>query len=424
MGNYRSLDAMPPLALAILAARTPDGVQVSFYDDRVEVIPEDDCPDLVALTVETFTARRAYEIAQDYKERNVTVVMGGYHPTMVPDEALEYADAIVIGDAEGSWETLLQDFQDNRLKRIYQGGNERSLEGVVLDRTIFEGKRYPPIEPVQYGRGCRFACEFCSIHAFYKNGVRFRPVEDVVNEIRQLDKRKLIFFVDDNLFGCRDSLLALLDAVEPLGVRWACQISIDVARDEELMLRMARAGCMVALIGFESLSADNLRQMHKPWNHVAGEYESVVKRFHAMGIAVYGTFVFGYDKDTVETIESTLKFAQQVMLDIANFNPLTPTPGTPLYERLLEEGRLLSEKWWVDPEFRYGDAIFSPRMVTPGEFSDKCFEAKKMFYSWGSILRRMVFSKAGWNLYRIAIVGLANVISRKEVMKKQYRKLG
>jgi len=165
--------------MSILAARTPKDIEITFYDDKIEVIPKDDRPDLVAMTVETFTARRAYDLASRYRALGVPVVMGGYQPTFLPDEVLLHADAIVIGDAEGSWEQLISDFRKGTLQRTYTGGNSRSLKDFVLDRSIFTGKRYMPVEPIQYGRGCRFACDFCSIRAFYKDDIRARTAQSV-----------------------------------------------------------------------------------------------------------------------------------------------------------------------------------------------------------------------------------------------------
>lgn len=424
MGNYRSTDGLPPLSMAILASRTPKDVKVTFYDDKVEVIPADDQPDLVAITVETFTARRSYELAAQYRAKGVPVVMGGYHPTFMPEEALRHADAIVIGDAEGSWEQLLEDFRQGKMQKSYTGGNTRPIHDFSLDKSIFLGKKYPPVELVQYGRGCKFACDFCSIRTFYKDNIRQRHAESVAEELRDVSRRKLIFFVDDNLFNSVKAFDALLDAIRPMKLRWSCQISIDVARDERLLDRMAEAGCVFALVGFESLSEINLRQMGKRWNKVSGDYLSVVKKFHERGIALYGTFVFGYDADTADTIQQSLDFAMEAKLEIANFNPLTPTPGSPLYERLKFENRLLSPQWWVDENYRYGDPIFIPRSMTAEEFSQKCFEVKKAFYSWKSIAHRVLRADTGFDLFRTGMVGLANVISRKEVLRKQSRLLG
>lgn len=424
MGDYRSTDGLPPMSMSILAARTPGDIEVTFYDDKIEIIPEHDHPDLVAITVETFTARRAYELARRYRQKGITVVMGGYHPTFLPEEALLHADAIVAGDAEGAWEQVLADFKHDRLQRVYTGGNSSSLDEVRLDKSIFAGKKYMPVEPVQYGRGCRFTCDFCSIRAFYKDNLRVRPIKSMVEELTSLNKRKLVFFADDNLFSSRAELEMLLDALRPLNLRWSCQISIDVARDEILLDKMAESGCVFVLIGFESLSRENLKQMGKPWNHVAGDYRQVVRKLHQRKVAVYGTFVFGYDHDTAETIDQSLEFALQAKLEIANFNPLTPTPSSPLYERLKQEGRLLSPTWWLDSEYRYGDPIFIPKKMDPVTFARKCFEAKKEFYSWRSIASRVLGTDAGIHPFRTGIVSLANLISRREVFRKQNRMLG
>lgn len=413
-----------PLSLGILASRTPGGVEVRLHDDRVEKLPEGDTPDLVAMTVETFTARRAYQIADGYRSRGVPVVMGGYHPTFLPEEALEHADSVVVGDAEGSWEELLSDFDRGAMKERYSGGNQEGLGDFTIDRGLFAGKRYAPLELVQYGRGCRFACDFCSISAFYRDATRRRSPEDVAGEISRLGRRRVVFFVDDNLFADRESLLALLDAIRPLGVRWACQVSIDVARDGLLLDRMAEAGCMVALVGFESLSEANLRQMGKRWNLVSGGYRDVVRRFHDRGIAVYGTFVFGYDEDTADTIAASRDFALEARLDLANFNPLTPTPGSPLYERLRTEGRLLSPRWWLDPAYRYGDPIFVPKKMSPEAFAEACFEAKKAFYSWPALIRRAFRGTSDLDGLRTGMLALANLVSRREVFRKQNRALG
>ena len=421
LGDYRSSDAMPPLAMGILAARAPHW-DVSFYDEKAESVPLDRDADLVALSVETFTAHRAYAIADAYRERGTTVVMGGYHPTFLPDEALAHADAVITGDAEGVWEGLLGDFEEGRLQKRYTGGNQRPLSDYRIDRSIYRGKNYAPVELVQYGRGCRFACDFCSIHSFYGTTLRVRPVEGLVAEIEKLPASRLLFFVDDNLFGRKSELLALLDAMTPLGRRWSCQISIDVARDEALLDRMAAAGCAFVLIGFESLNAESLRQMGKQWNSVSGSYSRVVGALHSRGIGIYGTFVFGYDADTRDSIDRTLDFALESRLEIANFNPLTPTPGSALYDRLLGEGRLLRPQWWLEPGYRYGDAIFAPRGMRPEELEEGVFEAKRRFYSWGAIGSRVLASYS--TFFRAGTTAIANVISRREIYKKQRRRLG
>jgi radical SAM superfamily enzyme YgiQ (UPF0313 family) len=423
LGDYRSSDAMPPLAMGILAARAANH-GVVFYDEKAEVVPVGDTPDLVAMSVETYTARRAYAIADDYRSRGVPVVMGGYHPTFLPDEALQHADAVVIGDAEGAWERLLADFEAGRLQDKYAGGNDAPLSDYRIDRSIYKGKNYAPVELVQWGRGCRFSCDFCSIHSFYGTSLRTRPLDGLIAEIESLPAGRLLFFVDDNLFGRKSDLLALLDAMTPLKRRWSCQISIDVARDESLLDRMAAAGCGFVLIGFESLNPESLKQMHKAWNNVSGSYGRVVRALHGRNIGIYGTFVFGYDADTKESIERTVDFALESRLEIANFNPLTPTPGSALYDRLASERRLLSPKWWLDPNYRYGDAIFEPRGMKARELTEGVFEARRRFYSWRAIGRRVLAAETSFSPFRAGLTTVANVISRREIYKKQHRLLG
>lgn len=423
LGDYRASDAMAPLALGILAARSA-GHQVKLFDERIEALPADIDADLVALTVETFTARRAYRIADRLRARGIPVVMGGYHPSLLPDEAAAHADAVVVGDAEGVWETLLEDVAAGRLAPHYAADHRRPLDDYCIDRSIFAGRRYAPVELIQYTRGCRFVCDFCSIHRFYNQGVRARPIAGLVAELANLPTKKLLFFVDDNLFNDRDTLTRLLDAIAPLHRRWACQISIDIARDPLLLDRLAAAGCRFVLIGFESLDADNLRQMGKPWNRVAGNYRSVVRALHARGIGIYGTFVFGYDHDTPDTIRRSVDFALEARLDIANFNPLTPTPGSALYDRLATAGRLLRPRWWLDSDFRYGDPIFAPARMSADALNSGCFEAKRDFYCWTSIARRVFNPERGLTGFSTAMSAIANLISRREVYRKQGRVLG
>ena len=423
IGDFRSADAMPPLAMGILAARA-EGHEIVFYDDKVETVPETLDADLVAMSVETFTAYRAYELADRFRAQGLRVVMGGYHPTFMQQEALQHADAVVAGDAEGVWEQLLRDAEQGALQSLYVGDNTASLADFRLDRSIYAGKRYAPVELVMYGRGCRFACDFCSIHAFYGTSVRCRPAEHLRAELQVLKRRRLFFFVDDNLFGTRESLTALLEILRPLGLRWSCQISIDIARDPALLDALAEAGCKYVLIGFESLVRENLLQMGKRWNHVAGDYRRVIGELHQRGIGIYGTFVFGYDYDTPDVMARSAEFAIESGLDVANFNPLTPMPGSALYDRLRAEGRLISPAWWLDPQYRYGDSIFKPVGMTPDELADGCFTARQQFYAWRSIARRVLLNDKPFSLFGATVTTIANLISRREIRRKQGRTLG
>lgn len=416
-------DALEPLVFAILAGLTPPDVERVLYDEHIETIPFDEPTDLAALTVETFTAKRAYQIAMQYHRRGVPVVMGGYHPTLQPREALQFATSIVVGDAEGVWADVIEDAKKGTLRPIYEN-RYPSLDGLRPDHTIFEGKRYKTMALVQFGRGCRFACDFCSIHAFYGNNTRQRPIHQIVEEIEQVG-RKYVFFTDDNLFTDISTARELFTALKPLGIHWACQISLDVAADKELVRLMAQSGCMSVLVGFESLVEENLRQMRKSWNRAHGTYEELVRVFNGHGIMVYGTFVFGYDHDTVDSFELILDFTLRCKLFLANFNPLAPTPGTPLYERLRREGRLIHDPWWLHPDYRYGQSMFHPRQMTAEQLADGCYWARTQFNKYSCILQRALNFHANCrNLRNASIYLTANLINRREIHRKQGLPLG
>ena len=288
MYDDRSSDAMEPLCFAILKSLTPPDIDVALIDERLEDIPTDLSTDLVAMTVETYTARRAYEIADGFRRQGLPVVMGGYHPTFLPDEALEHADAVVKGDAEDVWERVVEDARENSLRPVYESAEFPSLDNCMPDRSIFAGKNYGPMGLVQFSRGCRFNCSFCSIRAFYGNSLRQRPVEDVVEDIRRSGRRH-IFLVDDNLFVDVETTRALFEALVPLNISWSCQVSIDIARDPELVQLMRRSGCISALIGFESLDIDSLRELKKHWNTKWQSYDDAIGVFRNAGSMLYGT---------------------------------------------------------------------------------------------------------------------------------------
>lgn len=422
--EMRSSDAMEPLCFAILKSLTPPEVETAFYDERLETIPYDEPTDLAALTVETYTARRSYQIAAQYRRRGVKVVMGGYHPTFVPHEALRFADVVVQGDAEGVWEQVVADARKGRLRRIYRQEGFPSLEGSRPDRSLFRGKSYSPIALVQYGRGCKYNCDFCSIRAFYGSNLRQRPVYEVVEEIGRLG-RKLVFFVDDNIFVDIPKARELFQALIPLKIFWSCQTSIDIARDRELVKLVEKSGCVTALVGFESLNGDNLKQMKKSWNLKYGDYASLIRILQDAGIMIYGTFIFGYDQDTVASFDPAVEFALRNKFCLGNFNPLTPTPRAPLFDRLRRENRLIYDRWWLDPAYRYGEATFHPRGMTAGELTEGCYRARSEFNTYSSIFRRMFDTRTNLKSpYRIGLYLLSNLILRREIHSKQGRPLG
>ena len=420
----RAFDAMEPLVFAVLSALTPERIDRELFDERVEPIPDDFETDLVALTVETYTARRAYQIAAGARARGIPVVMGGYHPSLALDEALRHADAVVVGDAEGVWAEVLADASQGALRRVYRQSGYPSLETLRFDREIFRGKRYAGVAPVQFGRGCRFACDFCSIHAFYGSSVRARPAREVAAEVEALG-RKTILLVDDNLFVDLPRAEELFRELAPLKVRWGCQVSIDVAWNTPLLDLMARSGCVGALVGFESLDDTNLVQMRKRWNLKGGPYAEAIRRFRERGIMIYGSFVFGYDNDATDVFDATADFALESKLFLVNFSALTPTPGTRLIDRLRDERRLLRDPWWLDPDYRYGEATFRPARMSTDELTEGCLRARSRFYGYGSIARRALETRANCRgPLRLGIYLAANLLSRRELSRKLGQPLG
>jgi len=417
-------DAMEPLVFALLAGLTPPDIELALQDDRIEPLDFDAPTDLVAMTVETYTARRAYQIAAEFRWRGVPVVMGGYHPTFLPDEARRHADAVVIGEAEGVWPQLVREARAGRLQPVYHQPDLRPLTGPPLDRRIFAGKRYAPLHLVQTGRGCRFACDFCSIHAFYGVNVRPRPIESVAAEIAALPG-KLFLLVDDNLFTDPTRLEALCRALSPLKIRWACQISLDIAAHDHLLDLMAHSGCLLALVGFESLDERNLTLMKKRWNLKHHDYAVAVQKFRDRGIMLVGTFVFGYDHDTPAAFDISLDFAIRAKFCLAHFNPLTPTPGAALYDRLQREGRLIFDRWWLDPAFHYGQATFHPKGMTAAQLTAGCFRARREFNRYSAIARRACDLSANCHSPAHLYTFLAtNWVSRREIYRKQGLSLG
>ena len=421
--GYRTPARFEPLEQAILAALTPRGVELKAYDERIETVPYDEPTDLVALSVCTFSAKRAYEIAAAYRARCVKVVMGGYHPTLVPDEAIQHADAIAVGDAESTWPRMLEDFEAGNLGGIYQPPERTPAVAVRPDRSIFAGKRYVPLRLVQFSRGCRRACEFCAIRAFYSGGTRHRDVSDVVEELRQTGSR-YVFFVDDNIASDKDAFESLLAAITPLRLRWTSQIDIRFADDPKLLELAKRSGCQSLVIGFESLSEKNLRQMGKPWNKVS-TYEQQLARLRAAGIMVYGTFVFGYDDDDPGVFEKTVEFAIRERLFIANFNPLQPLPGTPLYDRLAAEGRLPMDRWWLSDSYSWHEALIEPRGMTRQQLSDGCHRCRERFNSLPAMASRFWGSRAHTRFLDNAFgYWASNIVSRLDIKAKSGLRLG
>ena len=419
----KGYDAMKPLIFSIFDAITPEDIDIEYIDERIEDIPEKIDSDVIALSVETFAARRAYNIAKKYKTEKNKIVIGGFHATALPDEALEYCDTVLIGDAEETWPEYLEDYKKGKTKDKYSGNNRSNLTKIDFNSKAFEGKKYNKIGLVQFSRGCKFNCDFCSINSFYNCSVRQKSLDLIVEEIKNI-KEKIMFFIDDNIFLNEKSAIELFEAIKPLKKKWACQISIDVAFNDKMLKIMKDSGCILVLIGFESLNTDNLKRMNKVANLKIERYEEAIKNIYKHNLMIYATFVLGYDYDTRESIEATLKFSMDNNFAAANFNPLIPMPGTKLYSRLEENGKLIYSKWWLEPGYKYGDTAFYPESMTPDELKEGCKHIRYEFNTYKNIFKRLFRNKVYYNPIRAMVFLLLNIISRKEIHRKQGKVLG
>jgi len=418
---------MEPLALGVLAGMTPTDIEVVLYDDRMEPIPFDEPTDLVAISVETYTARRSYEISAEFRKRGVPVIMGGMHPTLIPEEVAGHADSIYIGDAEFLWHQVLEDARGGKLQTLYKARPGIPQPGIRPRREIFKGKGYLPLSLIQFSRGCRFSCEFCAVSVYFNKTQFRREVQEVVEEIER-QGRKHLFFVDDNLLSDHDAAKILFRELIPLKVHWVSQGSIDMTFDPELMELMVKSGCLGYVIGFESLDEANLLSMNKAPN-LAGGYQGYKRQLEILsdyGLQTWAAFVLGYDHDTRLSIERTLDFALENKFAFAAFNILMPYPNTPLYHRLGAEGRLLYDgKWWLHPDYRFNHAVFQPKLMTADELTAAGFYARSVFNHPASIVRRAFDFKTNMrSIYRLAIYALYNPLFRMETFKKQGMRLG
>jgi radical SAM superfamily enzyme YgiQ (UPF0313 family) len=424
---YVDEGSMEPLMLGVLAGMTPDDVEVSLADDRCEAIPFDEPFDLVAITVETFSARRAYEISAEFRQRGSMVVLGGMHPTLLPDEAIQHADAVVTGDAESVWPTVIADAKHGHLQSRYHGDNSVPVQNAVIPRRdLYKGKGYIPMYLTQFGRGCRFTCDYCAISVYFKQCHRTRPVEQVVREI-EAQPRKLVFFVDDNIVADHERAKDLFRALIPLRIRWVSQGSIDMTRDPELMDLMVRSGCLGNVIGFESITPGAMQEARKNVNlREPDRYDGAINVLKDHGLLTWAAFTVGYDHDTPESLRDLLAFSLEHKFTFAAFNLLTPYPGTPLYARLKAENRLLYDGcWWLHPEYRFNHAAFRPAQMSADELTRVSFELRSQFNSIRSVARRFFDRRTHLrSLYNMGVYWAYSPLFRRETLRKQSMRLG
>jgi len=375
-----------------LAAYTPKEVEVRLTDEGVERVDFTDIPDLAGITALTATAPRAYEIADRYRELGAKVVLGGVHASMVPEEALEHVDSVVVGEAEAIWPRVVSDAAVGRLESLYRQESFIDFKRPLLPRRdIVDPKRYWSVNVIQTARGCPHDCNFCSVTAFNGRRHRARELDNVLTEVESLSRsnlvrREVIPFVDDNIAASPSHAKQLFKALIPMKILWGSQACITFARDEELVGLAAESGCRLLFIGLDSLSPQALAEMGKRQNKVE-QYKDALRLLKKYGIHVMGAFIFGFDADDESVFSTTLEFALRSKMGLAQFSALTPYPGTRLYRRLLGENR-------VEPQFWHDHSwdrrvVFKPKNMSAERLYENTRQVKRGFYSYRSIIKRI-----------------------------------
>jgi radical SAM superfamily enzyme YgiQ (UPF0313 family) len=384
--------------MPLLAAHTPEHWEVGHTDEIVQDVDFAKSVDLVGITANTPAAPHAYALAREFRRRGVTVVIGGPHATLLPEEAMEHADAVVVGEGELVWPELLGDFERRDLRRCYESCRLPDLKQTPPPRwDLIKGRAYGKGVTIAT-RGCPFACDYCAIPQMYQRRMRYRPVHQVVDEIQRMPGRALIFW-DDNIGANRSYAKELFAAIAPMKRWWTSQCTADAAFDDEFVSLAARSGCKALFLGLETISQPSLDGANKRHNH-ATRYREAVERLHAHAIAVQAGVVFGFDHDDRSIFRSTVDFYRAIGLDSATISVLIPFPNTPLFRRLDAQDRILTRDW-----SKYNgkkDVVFQPALMSADELLMGMEWAARQFYSVPSIIERMWRSRTGlwWNVIR------------------------
>lgn len=411
---------IPAITMPTLAALTPEDIEVVIIDEHVDEIDFDAAVDLVGITSHTFAASRAYEIADEFRRRKVPVVLGGIHPTVLPEEAKEHADSVVIGEVEDIWEKVISDFRAGGLQAFYKAPLP-DLQRLVIPRihsiNLKKYQKMPfsdlPTIPLETSRGCPFACDFCLVTQFYGSRHRVKPVDNVIKEITAIGAR-YYFFCDVNIGADKKRARELFRALAPLKIKWAGQFNIAAAEDPE-MLRLAKeSGCYAAYLGIESISAGSLNSVNKKMNRVE-EYAEQLKVFHQCGIPVHASFVFGLDGDDERTIDQTVEFVDRNRIDKVTYYFLYPLPGTRQYDRLKAEGRMVNDHYWLNKERPMLDVHYQPKMISRERLLEKFWEANDKTFSWGSITKRLLLPPQPQCINSF----ISNIFYRKMILRRE-----
>ncbi len=376
-----------PLTLTTLAALIPQelNAEIELIDEGVQEIPEVIDADLIGMTLITGTAQRAYALAKGFRARGITVVLGGPHVTLMPEEAQRHADALCLGYAEQSWPQLLHDFAQGQLQPRYtQSADFKLTKQPFPRRDLFDPKQFLTQAVFEATRSCVHDCEFCTAPAAWGRQQYQHPIEWVVEDIHRVGSKKAIF-IDLNLVSDTQYAKALFRALIPLNIKWFGLSTVLIAHDRELMELMARSGCSGLLLGLETISEASLHDAKKRFNTSVG-YRQLIDDLHQLGIAIQGCFVFGLDHDTPDVFDATVAFAIDAGIELPRFAVLTPFPGTQLYHRISDEGRILHHEW---EHYDGQHVVFQPKRMTIQQLADGHEQAWKACYRFSSISKRL-----------------------------------
>ncbi len=377
----------PIITLPHIASITPTKHSIKIINENYEDIDFTEDVDVVGITCYTMTAPRVYEIADEFRKRGKTVILGGYHPTALPEESKQHADSIVMGMAEANWPKAIEDFENGKLKPIYVRDNNFDISKIPpLRRDLI--KHNPFLGAIQTTRGCSNQCEFCAISSFCGNIVKQRPIKDVVEEIQNMDN-KLFIFHDPHLTLHRKYAMELFKEIikQRIHKGWVANGTANILGnvDEKFLTLARKAGCVEWFVGFESVSQEALNNIKKTHNKVS-DFKRIIRRVHNHGMTIQGGIIFGFDEDKPDIFDTTLETIYDWDLDVLEINILTPYPGTPLFERLNKEGRILTRDW---SRYNQVDVVFKPKNMTEEELYEGTRKVAKDFYSTYNLTKRI-----------------------------------
>ncbi len=383
----RRQTSMPKLNLPLLAAYADNRFEVRIVDETVDDIDFDCEADLVGITVLTQLAKRAYEVAEMFRERGAKIVMGGFHVNFFPDEAELHADAIVVGEADTVWNELLDDFLAGKIKKRYKADIPHDLKGLPRPRLdLMRRSAYSTANVIETARGCPHRCAYCAVTLFWGHKFRFRPIAEVIDEVRAMPPGDIVF-VDDNIIGSPKRAKELFKAMIPLKRSWYSQADMKLANDPELLELCAASGCKWLFMGIESINAANLKEVSKSRVNAVEKYEKSIGAIKDAGINIFGSFIFGLDHDDTSVFANTVDFCVDNRLPGANFYILTPLPFTKLFDEMEKEGRIIHKDW---SRYDMNHVVFQPKLMSPDELMQGYLSAYRSFYSWRSIAKRVL----------------------------------